>query len=113
MSSKFLCGVPGDQCCGYYSVTNKSLGNSVKTHPTAEEAFACHAKHLINQKFIQIGAREFVDPKTGYVRVLTKKSKFGAKLRQGKSGEKSTSSGRRFMPGVMGKACKAGTVVST
>lgn len=46
------------------------------------------AHHLKAQGYIPVGAREFLTPGGGPVLVLSKKSKFGGRLRNGKLGER-------------------------
>lgn len=88
MSYKVLCGVPVDYCCGGSYVVSSGLGKSRKVHRTHEEAFNCHKNYLIKQGFVNIGSRELIDPKDNSIRILTKKSKFGGKLRKGKEGSR-------------------------
>ena len=84
-----LCGVPTEHCSGGKYTTDQKL--SPKCHGTHLEAFNCMRKYLLRTGYTQIGPREFQPPGGGPIRVLTKKSRFGARLRSGKLGE-------RFMP---------------
>lgn len=80
-----------------------------KVHADSADAFKCHRKYLINiEKFVPLGSRELAAPDGSGVRVLTKQSRFGAILRGGKSGDKS-SSAHRVMP--IGK--RSGVIVRT
>ena len=83
---RYLCGVDMDKCEGGLVSLPKGMSKIHKAHSSPQEAFKCHARWLIKQGCTQVGPREFLTPE-GYTRVLTKKSKFGAELRQGKTGE--------------------------
>ena len=98
MSTKYrvLCGVPALQCTGGSYITDQALSD--KAHSSRLEAFKCMRKYLTKQGFTQIGPREFRPPDGGPIRVLTKKSRYGGLLRQGKSGEEGRMGGSRFMP---------------
>ena len=97
---RYLCGTPTDHCSGSMTKCSNHM-KATKTHVSSVEAFKCHAKYLINvEGYQQIGSREFAAPNNGPIRVLTKKSRFGAMLRGGKEG--------RSMP----KAFVGGTLVS-
>jgi hypothetical protein len=85
MSSLYLCGVPTNECNGGQSQLAAGLGCG-KSHSTHKEAFACKRAHLRSQGFVQVGAREFRDPRDGVILVLDKISHFGARLRRGKEG---------------------------
>lgn len=82
---KHTCGVPKELCNGGTVLTNKSLGGSIKAHGTSEEAFKCHKRYLLSQGYEQIGSRDFRPPDGGPILILSKKSKFGGKLRKGKA----------------------------
>ncbi len=97
MSTKYkvLCGTPREHCIGSLYSTDQDLPK--KSHASHEEAFKCYARYLVKAEgYIRIGPREF--RKDGHpVRVLTKKIRFGGRLRAGKEGS-------RYMP-----ASRAGT----
>lgn len=80
---KVLCGTPDHHCTGAPFVTDQQL-RFRKAHAGNEEAFHCYARHLLLDKYIQIGPREFRPADGGPIRLLTKKSKFGGRLRDGK-----------------------------
>jgi hypothetical protein len=81
----YMCGVDYALCKGYHTPTNAGLRSRAnKVHNSPEEAFKCHALFLMSRGFTKISSREFKDPETGYIRVLTKQSRFGGKLRSGK-----------------------------
>lgn len=82
---KVLCGTPTEECTGSSFVTDQKL-SSKKAHPTHEEAFDCHASYLVRAGFKRLGMREFQSPDGGPIRMLTKKSRFGGRLRSGKEG---------------------------
>lgn len=90
---RHICGTPAEGCTGTRSVVDKE---GVGTHATAEEAFACYRQYLIGQGFRPVGTRELVDPSDGYVRVLTKKIRFGAPVRRGKGPESGSAIGNRL-----------------
>lgn len=82
----YACGTPDNDCTTTKIGASSGLKKSICAHGSPQKAFACHARHLLRQGFKQLGQREFEDPKTGYIRVLTKKSRFGSRLRGGKEG---------------------------
>ena len=90
---RHICGTPREHCTGSPTTVDKE---SVGTHATAHEAFACHRQYLISIGFKPIGQRELIDPTDGYVRVLTKKIRFGASVRRGKGPEGGSAIGNRF-----------------
>lgn len=88
VSQRYLCGVPKQRCMGG-AVSMLPGMRGFRSHSSREEAFRCMVRYLESQGYERIGSREF--RKEGQpVRVLTKKSRFGARLRAGKEG--------RFMP---------------
>jgi hypothetical protein len=70
--------------------------DGIGTHSNAQDAFECYRQYLIDQGFIPIGPRELIDPADGYVRVLTKKIRFGASVRRGKGAENGSAIGNRL-----------------
>ncbi|HYE19447.1 MAG TPA: hypothetical protein VEA69_13435 [Tepidisphaeraceae bacterium] len=90
---RHICGTPADHCSGSNTCVDKDW---VRTHSTAEEAFECHQRHLLRSGFVQIGPRELIDPTDGYVRVLTRKMRFGASVRRGKGAESGSAVGNRL-----------------
>lgn len=87
-----LCPTPKKFCQGSVSQTSKALAGE-KVHGTHEQAFQCYANYLMNiLGYKRIGSREFQGPDG--IEVLTKKSRFGMRLRLGK--------GRRSMPRGIG-----------
>ena len=90
---RHICGTPRESCTGNPSTVDKE---SVGTHATANEAFECHRQYLISLGFTPIGMRELIDPADGYVRVLTKKIRFGARVRRGKGPESGSAIGNRL-----------------
>lgn len=89
---RFLCGVPKDECTGGILHTDQTF-TTTKCHASREEAFSCMRRFLIRQQFVPLSTREFVNPQTGSIRILPKKSKFGGRLRSGKGED-----GARFEP---------------
>jgi hypothetical protein len=90
---RHLCGTPAEACTGTLSTVDKE---GVGTHATAEQAFACHRQYLIARGFVPVGPRELRDPTDGFVRVLTKKIRFGAPVRRGKGPEGGSAVGNRL-----------------
>jgi len=88
--NKYTCGVPKEHCSGV-SMPILSAGIRkyvIKAHNSPEDAFRCHAHYLINIcGYRQVGSREFSLGDGSPIRVLTKKSRFGCRLRRGKSGQ--------------------------
>jgi hypothetical protein len=83
--SAYLCGVPPEKCCGSLCKANKWITAQVKkSHGSSQAAFECMKNYLVKQGFTKIGSREFSPADGGPVRVLTKKCRYGARLRQGK-----------------------------
>lgn len=87
----FMCGTPKESCCG--GLLKVNFAPTIKAHSSSKEAFNCKRNHLISLGYSQIGTREFL--KEGEpVLFLTKKSRFGGKLRKGKEAKES----RRAIP---------------
>jgi hypothetical protein len=87
----FLCGSPREFCSGGLAQLSNGLkGRGLTGHSSPSEAFKCHAKYLIKIGYTQLSSREFRPPDGGPIRILTKQSRFGAKMRPGK--------GMRSMP---------------
>ena len=78
--ARVLCGVPAAHCNGGTLGVKNGPG---KTHASSGEAFDCHAAHLVAQGYVRVGGREF-EKDGGPIRVLNKRSKFGARVRWGK-----------------------------
>jgi len=88
MAYVVLCGTPDNECSGGNMRTSNSYRGLRKAHGSHTEAFNCYKKYLLKQGYEQIGSREFRPPDGGPIRVLTKKSRFGGKMRKGKLGER-------------------------
>lgn len=89
-SERFLCGVKEAQCTGTHTQFSQNYHGPHKTHGSREEAFRCKVKSLLDAGYTRIDAKTFSPPDGGPLLVLTKVSKFGAVVRQGKEG--------RYMP---------------
>lgn len=79
----FACGTPKEHCQG----NNRAMNNGIRTinvHGTTEDAFNCHKRYLLKTGYTQVDSRGFASPDNGPILVLTKKSRYGAKLRNGK-----------------------------
>lgn len=79
-----MCGTPSHECSGAKRIV--PWPGDVRAHEDPAAAFKCHKSYLIRLGFTEVGRRELVNPETGAIRVLTKPSRFGAPLRQGKRG---------------------------
>ena len=93
MSSQYrvLCGTPEDHCFGTKLITDQQL-HTAKCHMNHSDAFRCYAHYLVHVLgFTRLSSREFQNPDGGPIRILTRQSKFGSKLKTGKLQE-------RFMP---------------
>jgi hypothetical protein len=92
MSKKamYLCGVPMANCTGGRFVGQNLMPDSIRHgHASRDAAFRCHKNYLVKVLgFTQIGQREFASPNNGPIRVLTKKTRFGGRLRLGKEGNR-------------------------
>lgn len=101
MSRKYrvLCGTPLVHCQGSSYTTDQALPK--KSHSSHLEAFKCYANYLMKvEGYTQIGPREF--RKDGHpVRVLTKKTRFGGRLRAGKEGSRYMPAGKRHTRGLI------------
>lgn len=83
--AQHACGVPYGQCRGqriHMSSGLKSTGQT-QAHSTPQSAYTCHKAYLVTQGYVIRDSRTLTAP-DGSVRVLTKPSRFGAKLRGGK-----------------------------
>lgn len=95
MAQRFYCGVPTKQCQGSTIIQNRGLtGKIARGHVTNEEAFECYRRWLISQGYERIGPREYALPGEPIL-ILTKRTKFGTRMRLGKSQE---GKGSRYMP---------------
>lgn len=65
----FACCTPSQECSGKMS---KETG--VKFHGSTKEVQQCEGHYLLKQGFKKLNRRAFVDPETGYVRILTRKA---------------------------------------
>ena len=77
---------PADACGGNTLPLNAGLGNrGIKAHGTREQAFSCQRRYLLSKGYKQVGGTAFEAPDGGPILILTKKSKYGGKLRMGKA----------------------------
>jgi hypothetical protein len=96
-ASVWACGVPPSDCSGGSGKLSCFITGKAKTHVTSEEAFACRKRFLQRRGFEQIGPREFRDVKAGGILILTKRSRFGCRLRPGKEDRHQPISGSGFI----------------
>ena len=100
----YYCGVPREHCSGS-TITLADGIKGGKTHSQPEQGFACMCRYLVNVLgYKKLNTRDYQDPETGEVRVLTKPSRFGGRLRPGKEGT------RNMAPAMRG--CKGGMIGS-
>ncbi len=79
------CLTPKGHCIGSMRKVADGLGLRL-SHGSHEDAFRCYRRYLLGQGYTQLGPREFAAPDNGPIMVLTKRSRFGARLRKGKEG---------------------------
>lgn len=97
---KVICGTPGKDCSGSPTGTSARMEEKGgrKMHVSHLEAFQCHARYLVSIGYKQVGSREFLRG-DGPILVLTKKSRFGGRMRAGKTGMEGKGKGTgRNMP---------------
>lgn len=87
----WTCGCPKDACSGANARVNMALGTGRRLHPSPEDAFRCRQRYLISIGYEQLGSREFKAPDGSGVLILTKQSRFGSMLRNGKEGTRNMS----------------------
>ncbi len=88
----FMCGTPKDKCIGSPESVNAALAGPRKLHVSSQAAFDCHKKYLMSLGYTQVNdSRALSPPDGGEVRILTKPSRFGARLRNGKEGTRNMS----------------------
>ena len=80
----FMCGTPKEHCIGSMCKTNHGLQDAVRAHGSPEAAFGCMKHYLLSQGYTTSGSRGFSAPNGGPTLVLTKKSRYGGRLRNGK-----------------------------
>ena len=66
--SLFLCSVPFDKCTGASNTKER-----LKFHTSPEEVLSCKGFHLTQQGYTKINRREYINPETGRILVLTRK----------------------------------------
>lgn len=97
MANAVKCGTPNAFCSGRNVTTTAALNKFTKVHSDSLEAFNCYARYLVKEAgYTKVGSREFQNPTTGTIEVLTKKCRYGAKMRGGKSGGETR--GKRMNP---------------
>jgi hypothetical protein len=82
----YLCGVSKDLCTGTLTQLNNGMPDGTKIHSSTTAAFNCAKHSLLAQGYTQVDARAFQPAGGGPIRVLTKKIRFGGKMRNGKEG---------------------------
>jgi hypothetical protein len=85
--TRFMCGVPHENCGGSLgALSNGFKGKGYRLHNSAYEAFKCMGRYLVSQGFEKLSSRAFRNPDGSGIRVLTKQSRYGARMRPGKGG---------------------------
>lgn len=83
----YLCGTPAAYCTGSLTPLNHGLEKEgLRAHSSTDESFKCAKRALLAQGYTQVDSRSFQPPDGGPIRVLTKKIRFGGKMRNGKEG---------------------------
>jgi len=97
MGTLVLCGVPGRSCKGSKRKVSQGMGKFVMSHADSKEAFNCKVDFLLSQGYKRREGyiRDFIPPDGGHILMLTKQSKFGAFMRNGKESARSMPVGRR------------------
>ena len=92
---RYLCGTPAAACGASLTKLNNGLdGRGIKAHGTREQAYECQRRYLLSQGYTQVGSNAFAAPNGGPILILTKKSRYGGKLRMGKVGSRHQPDGR-------------------
>ena len=94
----YLCGVPKEECVGGKGQLWEPSMSGRRTHSSPLDAFACMRRYLLKNGYVQgQDSRSFIPPDGGSILVLTKKTRFGGRLRRGKS-EGIGKGASRYMP---------------
>ena len=93
-ADRVKCQTPVAHCTGSITPMAPAL-LGLKTHSSHEEAFDCYVAYLKKIGYRQIGAHEFVLFEDQPVLVVSKRSRYGARLRLGKEGSRHMSGGVR------------------
>lgn len=90
MPSIVACPTPHEHCSGGKMATNQSLQSaSIRFHQTHRDAYNCYRRYLIRVRECEdMGNREFRCPDSEWRIFLTKKSRFGERVRLGKEGSR-------------------------
>ena len=98
MSHKYFCQTPSEKCSGGLYEMTKPLKRT-RAHTSPIDGFRCTTRYLLKEGWTQLSKREFLPPNgEGPIRVLSRPGKFGSIARGGKTGEKSSTRGKRFIP---------------
>ena len=81
----FSCPTPTAQCFGISITCGIGSESHRKYHQDSQQTLNCFGKYLMGQGYIYKSRREYKDPKTGEILVLSKKP--GAPVRSGKTGK--------------------------
>lgn len=86
VSYSWACGVPVANCDGG-SLLSARLRGQVKYHGSPRDARNCYIRHKLENGYTRFDAGTLEAP-DGRLLILTKESRFGARLRAGKAGRK-------------------------
>lgn len=81
----YACGVPVEFCGGGLCKLNNGM-RPMQAHQSSVEAFNCHKAFLLKKGYKVVDSRAFAPPDGGPIQVLTKRCRFGVRLRNGKEG---------------------------
>ena len=86
-ANKYLCPTPREHCTGKTTSMNNFFNQpkNAKLHGTPSAAFDCYVSFLEKTGHQRLAQREFRRPEGGIL-LLTKRSRFGTKVRLGKEG---------------------------
>ena len=83
----YLCPTPREFCTGKLTSMNNFFNQTknAKLHGSRDAAFDCFTAYLVRTGHERVAPREYRQPQGGIL-LLSKRSKFGVKLRLGKEG---------------------------
>ena len=67
--TQYICSTPYDKCYG----KNPKSKEKFRMHSTPEQVKACLRNYLLSQGYERLGPREFKNPETGSILLLSKK----------------------------------------
>ena len=87
--NRYLCPTPREDCTGKTVSMNNLFHylKNAKVHASPQAAYECYCHYLARTGHEQISQREYRQPKGGIL-ILTKRSRFGTRVRLGKEGNR-------------------------